>query len=57
MGCWSGKIELSDREMEYVIDLKQTGLYGSSLDEVVRELILRSLRDAVERKLIQARKS
>jgi len=42
----------SDLEKRYLWDLLATGLYGETLEDVMRELIRGGLRRAAEKKLV-----
>lgn len=48
MTLWEGKIQLESSTIEYVVDLKKTGLFGSTLQEVVEGLILERIRRAID---------
>src|SRR5215813_10674866 len=43
---WSGVIDVTSHELEYLAAIARTGLYGSNVDEVVRSLILAGIREA-----------
>ena len=53
VAIWTGKIELTSQQVEYLSAMKRTGLYGATVDEVVVGLILAGIRDAVERDFIK----
>lgn len=53
MKLWTGNIELSAQQVEYLASMARTGLYGSNVDEVVVSLILAGIRDAVDRDFIK----
>lgn len=47
--------KLSKTKTDYIGDLIDTHLYGESHDEVVETLVLRGIREAIEKKLIAVR--
>ena len=52
---WTGKIELTSAQVEYIVAMKKTGLYGSNVNEVVAGLIEAGIRSAIECKHIAVR--
>ena len=43
-----GTIKLDIATMTYVIDIKNTGLFGNTIDEVVEGLVLQGVRNAID---------
>ena len=48
-------ISLLDSTVIYLKDMQKTGLYGYSFDAVVEELLLRGVREAIDKKYIEPR--
>lgn len=48
MSKWTGSVQLDGSTIEYICDLKKTGLFGRNVDEVVEGLILEGVRRAID---------
>lgn len=48
-------VSLLDSTVTYIRDVQKTGLYGHSFDAVVEELVLRGIREAIDKKYIAGR--
>jgi len=51
--AWSGSIDVTNHQIEYLVAMARTGLYGSTPDEVVISLVLAGIREAVDRGFIK----